>query len=282
MKSLVTLGGPSWPDLLEPLLPGAHVAVFAEDVALDGFRGRKAGLELRDTLLVLYPGVTTRFVLLFRKECQEGTVAEQVLATGTGGINIDSCRVNSGPSSSVQRRMNRAPGLSVGDTGWVTPPRPASYNEQKPGELLGRWPPNVLLVHGEGCHVVGTREVKSGTAYEPQPKQMNRSVFGVTNTLGRIQGFANGDGLETVPNWNCQPDCPVRFLDEQTGTLTSGAVAPHHMRNASTQPSNGGFNGKFGDMPLMGYGDSGGASRFFPQFKDDLELMSWVRRLITP
>ena len=52
-------------------------------------------------------------------------------------------------------------------------------------------------------------------------------------------------------------------LDRQTGILTSGSVSEGHMKNSSAQASDGGFSGKFGDIPLTGYGDSGGASRFF-------------------
>jgi site-specific DNA-methyltransferase (adenine-specific) len=54
-------------------------------------------------------------------------------------------------------------------------------------------------------------------------------------------------------------------LDEQTGILTSGKVKSEYMKNTSTQNSQGGYEGKHGfkDCPLTGFGDSGGASRFF-------------------
>lgn len=82
-------------------------------------------------------------IVLARKPL-EGTVAANVLAHGTGAINIDACRSGS-PSPSIQRRQGAAPGESMGSTGWKTAPRPPSYNEQKPGEMLGRFPANVLL-----------------------------------------------------------------------------------------------------------------------------------------
>ena len=89
-----------------------------------------------------------RVIHVLRKPCSEGTVASNVLRHGTGAINVDGCRVGGVPSPSVERRKHKAPGLSVGGTGWVTPPRPASYNEQRHGETLGRWPANVLLTEG--------------------------------------------------------------------------------------------------------------------------------------
>jgi site-specific DNA-methyltransferase (adenine-specific) len=74
-----------------------------------------------------------------------GTVAANVLAHGTGAINVDACRIESGPSPSVERRKHAAPAMSIGATGWTTPARPPSYNEQRGGEALGRWPANVAL-----------------------------------------------------------------------------------------------------------------------------------------
>lgn len=73
-----------------------------------------------------------------------GTVATNVLAHGTGALNIDGCRI-AGDNPSVARRQGKAPGESIGASGWTTPPRPASYNEAKAGEQLGRWPANVTL-----------------------------------------------------------------------------------------------------------------------------------------
>lgn len=90
-------------------------------------------------------------------------------------------------------------------------------------------------------------------------------------------------------------------LDEQTGTLTSGVLAAHHARRPKRT------TGIYGDMGAAegqrGYGDSGGASRFFPVFRyqarattkerpkvngvahstvKPLELMRWLVRLVTP
>jgi DNA modification methylase len=81
-----------------------------------------------------------------------GTVAANVLAHGTGALNVEGCRVDSGPSPSVERRRNAPPGVSVGATGWVTPARPPSYNEQRAGEMLGRWPAN--LIHDGSAEVL--------------------------------------------------------------------------------------------------------------------------------
>jgi site-specific DNA-methyltransferase (adenine-specific) len=73
-----------------------------------------------------------------------GTVAENILQHGTGAIYVDGCRVTGEPSPSVERRKHSAPNVSIGATGWTTPARPDSYNEQRLGESLGRWPANFI------------------------------------------------------------------------------------------------------------------------------------------
>src|SRR4051812_11601837 len=90
--SLITAASPGWVKELESLVEGSHVALVAEDGPTAGLEARSAGLEFRDTLLVLEPGITASVVLLLRKPIAEATVAEQMLRTGTGGLNIEVCR----------------------------------------------------------------------------------------------------------------------------------------------------------------------------------------------
>ena len=71
-----------------------------------------------------------------------GTVAQNVLAHGTGAINVAACKVgtetrtnNAGGASSLQR-------VSRVEQGY----RPTvTTSEGQPSEVAGRWPPNVLL-----------------------------------------------------------------------------------------------------------------------------------------
>ena len=62
---------------------------------------------------------------------------------------------------------------------------------------------------------------------------------------------------------NAIPIVPVRVLDAQTGTLTSGKMKAGQQRNRSK--GEGGYHGDFPDTASAAgtYGDSGGASRFF-------------------
>jgi DNA modification methylase len=81
--------------------------------------------------------------------------------------------------------------------------------------------------------------------------------------------------IEATDNYNdkgdthTDPNCPCRLLDEQTGYLKSGEVKPHHKKNKTANGYQGSCYGKFQneDTTLKGYGDGGGASRFFYQAK---------------
>jgi len=88
------------------------------------------------------------------------------------------------------------------------------------------------------------------------------------NVLEKWSGFGEEnrpDYQATVNNKGRYPANTIfdeyagKVLDAQTGTLTSGK--PVGTRNASK--TGGGYHDGFGDIPLTGFGDSGGASRFF-------------------
>ena len=85
-----------------------------------------------------------------------GTVAANVLAHGTGALNIDGCRVAAldGGSPSADRRNAAAltgKARSNGDGGIKDPTTLERFTEQRAGEALGRWPANVVLSHAETC-----------------------------------------------------------------------------------------------------------------------------------
>jgi DNA modification methylase len=179
-----------------------------------------------------------------------GTVAANVLAYGTGALNIDACRIES--SSPVQVR---------GSAGMGYHGSPAEYQlgEGRIYGSSGRWPTNVVLSHA-GDETVG--DLCAG---------------------------------------GCVPGCPVADMDAQSGVLTSGA--PGTMRLGVNRSAAYGAESRKPGEPMTGYGDSGGASRFFPVFRYEakaptaerprvdgvahatvkpLGLMRWLVRLVTP
>lgn len=193
-----------------------------------------------------------------------GTVAANVIAHGTGAINVDGCRTPTGAEGNpttdrraAARKTGRAPGLERSESDGLMERRGdgSTYLQDKPGEALGRWPKNALLSCSLAC-------------------ERSRHT----------------------------PWCPVGELDRQGGELACGKLEPHHRIRASENAAMSGPNTE--RVPSQSFGDSGKASRYFPRFvyqakADDRraglldvtnkhpthkspELMRWLVRLITP
>jgi site-specific DNA-methyltransferase (adenine-specific) len=165
------------------------------------------------------------------------TVAGNVLTYGTGGLNIEGCRIRTGVADPTFNKNSHTDGgfghagaqiYRAGGSGSET------YDPHK-----GRWPANLVLVHDVRCTRVTEHRTHEGRT------QVRR-------------------------RWVCAPGCPIAELDRQSGTRTSGKLEPHHVRGSARL----GHGGVYGDDPgkdsasagrTFG-GDSGGASRFFPRF----------------
>lgn len=188
------------------------------------------------------------FWWLVRKPLSEKTVAANVLKHGTGGLNIDGCRIGT-EERTYTPRLTANPNLN--DDGWAKVGTKADAIT-----VQGRFPANLVLSH-------------------------------------------NGDCDDA-----CSDGCAVAELDRQSGfsksptKVTRGASSnPAYAKfgPVASQIAQGKYNGPY-EVPL-GYGDSGGASRFFyiakaskrdkgagnihPTVKP-YRLMSYLIRLITP
>lgn len=194
-----------------------------------------------------------------------GTVASNVLAYGTGALNIDGCRVATTDSlgGGAEKATTRD---QKGDEGWIRPwmsdraARDAHAQRVRDNvakaESLGRWPANVVLTHAPEC----------GPADEAP----------------------------------CVDGCPVADLDAQSGDRPSGS--PVKGTEPSTSGGQGIYS-EIGCVPYQGRNDGGGASRFFPTFRYEakaptserpradgvahptvkpVDLMRWLVRLVTP
>lgn len=110
-----------------------------------GLGARRAGLEIRDCVLVIGPGGVTPTWLL--RAPLRGTVVEGTLG-GVGGLHIDACRV--GVSKSVPGGVSRTSGSAFNcavDGSF----RRETGQESGHDPHVGRWPSNTVLVHGPGC-----------------------------------------------------------------------------------------------------------------------------------
>ena len=161
-----------------------------------------------------------------------GTVAQNVRTHGTGGINVDGCRV--GFRSDGDKESARPASFATARESFATDgPGSGTFavrdrSEEDPAAAqsrFGRWPANAVLSHSPGCVEVGERKVATGTTHEPDgPRQM--TVSGApSQALGRVVTYADPDGTETIAAWRCEPDCAVRMLDAQSGECSSGGRA---------------------------------------------------------
>jgi site-specific DNA-methyltransferase (adenine-specific) len=83
-------------------------------------------------------------IIMARKPL-DGTVVNNVLKHGVGGLNIDACRVGGEISPSVNRRASKIKKVLISkQTGWVTHYGESS-NKPVKGDLLGRYPANIIL-----------------------------------------------------------------------------------------------------------------------------------------
>ncbi len=265
--------------------PGAHLLCWAIPRT-----SHWTGTAIEDAGWVIEDVITHIFGTGFPKHKSKLKPGAEhwILATKPGGakwLNVDGCRIGTTVETWPSSR-SYAPGqMQPGHNGKTeqTGPAPA-----------GRWPANICLSHSPGCVEVGTRLVKTGMGFRNvTDEQSKRATFPVACN-GEDRGYADPDGRETVAEWRCVENCPVRLLDEQAGERKSGGKSgTHYNCKAETNIYGGGLNEQ--TSPL--YSDSGNASRFFYVAKaskadrgegnkhptcKNTNLMSWLARLVCP
>ncbi len=224
-----------------------------------------------------------------------GTVAKTALKHGTGGLNIDRSRLGTKESldggayaqtatprpNPEEWRFKRGGARSKlpGDdregaaAGMYQPGNTATGEFTQPS---GRWPANLILEHKPGCKKVGTKVVEGHVIRRYEGDAANRAYgFYIVNEDNRgadqklTEPERQPDTVEDM--YECVPDCPCVLLDVQSGASKSGPFAPVDATNWKSKPfddgkgwNNHSMHGSGQNAP-QGYGDKGGASRFFKQ-----------------
>lgn len=303
-KSGVAFDPETWRAVLRVAKPGAMLLAFGGTRTFHRLTCaiEDAGFEIRDCLMWLYgqgfpkshngawggtalkPGWEP--IVMARKPLV-GTVAANFEEHGTGGLDVDGCRIFT--DWSERSEAWKASGHSAKpDAEKIAAPPGQGINCHP----AGRWPANVLLEHADGCECVGTKRVKGTNV----PGMDRGSALGRMNDDGwqakerKPTSFVDADGTEEVADWRCVDGCPVRVLDEQSGELSThrGSIKPGHAALGY-----GGGNGSAREVRT----DRGGASRFFycgkatrkergegndhPTVKP-VELLRYLVRLVTP
>ena len=199
-----------------------------------------------------------------------GSVAANVLRHGIGGIAIDTCRIQHNEDFGDQPyRPWATSGANYREIG---NDHRSTLNEEAQAKLqnLGRWPANLVLCHLAGCVRDGVKQVTGNKLTFKQEgqggsKDRGRSIafrYGAL-PVGQEFGYANQDGMETVPSWSCQMGCPVAELDKVT-TVSSKRQVEHSRKRTSGEVYPQDRDNYREDNT---YGDSGGVSRFFKQLQ---------------
>jgi len=145
-------------------------------------------------------------IVLARKPLEKGlSIAENVLKWGTGGINIDGCRV--GLTNGDDSRLG-------GKGSWKTPNMAKNVYEggysgqEVHSSALGRFPANLIMSHHPECECKGFKKVK-GQIDKPTNRTENGNTWDESNSGLRKNmpqnsgGFADENGQETIEDWNC-------------------------------------------------------------------------------
>jgi len=195
---------------------------------------------------VLHPNSNP--IVLARKPLSEKTIVDNVLRWGTGGLNIDGCRISAKGYTSGGQNNSIAFGQDLKK-------QPRCDGSQ------GRFPANLILGHNPDCELVGEKKVKAITGGTGAASKKTSGLHNFKPTNSGSKG--DKDGTETVADWKCTDGCAVKMLDEQSG-VTSSRVCKKIRPKQEKSNSKIKFNGKAIAKPNINtHADSGGAARFF-------------------
>ncbi|MCP4244096.1 MAG: site-specific DNA-methyltransferase [bacterium] len=209
---------------------------------------------------------------LARVPIEAGSIARQVLETGTGAVNVSGCRVGSeGGTRSGRAKEPSAGAYGDGLNGGGAEPIAA-----------GRWPPNFLLSHSpdcgescaEGCPVAEldrqSGERKSGSraagTFAPVGYQGSQP-----SPMPAIRGDS-GTGSRFFPifRYSAKPSTAEKSAGLEHRAKLKGGEATGRAEGSAALSS-----------PRTGAGRTGKARNPHPTAKG-LDLMAWLVRLVTP
>lgn len=196
-------------------------------------------------------------IILARKPLS-GTVAQNVLAHGTGGLNVDGCRVcGDKPAQGIRETaLGR-----TNDDAWE--PRAVQAADH-----LGRWPANVILDETAAAILdaqAGNRPGMSGGGVHRDDYE--GGMFGGIDSAGTARGDSGG---------------PSRFFYTAKASRSERDSGLAHFRTLSGGEATGREDGSVGTgNARAGAGRTGGARNAHPTVKPDA-LMRWLVRLSTP
>jgi len=181
---------------------------------------------------------------LARVPVEAGSIARQVLETGTGAVNVSGCRVGSdgGTRRSHQAPYPRTEGSEDRSVTWA---RTGHDVVKMPA---GRWPPNFFLSHSPGC---------GGSCAEGCP-------------VAELDEQGGDSAFFPVFKYSAKPSTAEKSAGLEHRAKLKGGEATGRAEGSAALSS-----------PRTGAGRTGKARNPHPTAKG-LDLMGWLVRLITP
>lgn len=214
----------------------------------------------------------TEHWILVRKPL-DGTVAANVQKHGTGGLNIDACRIAGMKDVPASPRAVKHPFLGLarqsGDEAGLDP-------------SVGRWPANLVLSHspacGESCapgcpvaelDVQGGERAPGGALTGSEPSAKTAGVYNPFAGRGPWEPYNDTGGASRF-FFTAKPSRSERDRGCASLAPTSAGEATNRSEGSAGLQS-----------PRAGAGRTGGARNNHPTVKP-IELMEWLIRLISP
>ena len=268
-----------WRAVLRVLKPGAHLLAFGGTRTAHRMACaiEDAGFEIRDDLHWFYgtgfpksktaasgmpEGQGTALkpahepVYLARKPLV-GTLEKNIAAFGTGGLQIDACRIGTdivGGGGAFGSSWKEGSGLSKG-------------YEARP--VSGRWPANVLLDEHAAAELDAQSGETKSTTGQKNAKRSNSVATGKPNQDDRVVGHSDSGGASRF-FYVAKPSRKERDAGcDHIPARSGGEATDREDESAGVQ------------NPRAGAGRTGGARNFHPTVKP-VELMRYLVRLVTP
>lgn len=228
---------------------------------------QRGAQEIRGTGTALKPAQEP--IVLARKPFAT-TVAANVLAHGTGGINVDACRI--GTSKDVPASGSNAGNVYGDYTGdpWIGTGKDSS---------VGRWPANVLLDEDAAAML----DAQSGiTRPGHRPRSDCRASDGNTYGGGGLQGRSGGMPDPGSNNAHGDTGGASRFFYVAKASKAEREAGLGHLPLRTGGELTDRVDGSQGlESPRAGAGRGGGRRNHHPTVKP-IALMRYLVRLITP
>lgn len=280
--------GPSvWKEVFRVLKPGGHLLAFfgTRTYDLGALAIRLAGFEIRDQIEWVYGSGFPKSLDISKATGNEqwqgwgtalkpahepicvarkplaGTVAENILQFGTGGMNIDGCRVH------TDEILGRPQASS--QSGVMSMRLAANGYNGSSDDRGGRWPAN--FIHDGSDEVVSLFPAKAGAAAPvkgTEQSEVTNGIYGKFND--RVPGQFYSDSGSAARFYYC---AKASKSDRDEGVMLAMVTGAEM---TGREPDTDGLN-----SPRAGAGRTSGARNNHPTVKPTA-LMQWLVRLVTP